>query len=62
LPGNDSRDIHTDGSDGRDRCTEYAVEMNSGTVTYVSGFINIGSGILKLTWVGGLIHRETVIS
>jgi hypothetical protein len=35
---------------------KYAVELGSGAMIYIPGFIKIGSGIQKL--MGG-IHRET---
>jgi hypothetical protein len=36
-----------------------AVEMGLGTVIYITNFIKIGSGILKLMWGGGGKYRHT---
>jgi hypothetical protein len=36
---------------------EYAVEMGSGAMIYIPGFLKIGSGIQKL-WEGALSHRR----
>jgi hypothetical protein len=37
----------------------YTVEMESGTMTYISSFIKIGSGIQKLMGGGGIHIRHT---
>jgi hypothetical protein len=49
LPINDRRNTHTDTQ--TDGIYEVAVEMGSGTMIYIPGFIKIGSGIQKL--IGG---------
>jgi hypothetical protein len=36
---------------------KYVIEMGSGTMVYIPGFIKIGSGIQKLM-NGGWIHRH----
>jgi hypothetical protein len=56
LPGN-VRGIHIQ-TDICKRFIKYAVEMGSGAVMYIPGFVKIGSGIQKLIGVWG-IHRFT---
>jgi hypothetical protein len=36
----------------------YVVELVSDAMMFISGFLKISSGILKLLWEGG-IHRQT---
>jgi hypothetical protein len=48
--------IHIQTTDRWEGFMKYAVEMGSGAMIYISSFIKIGSGVLKL--IGG-IHRHT---
>jgi hypothetical protein len=37
---------------------KYAVEMGSGAMIYIPGFMKIGSGIQKLIWGDTQTHRQ----
>jgi hypothetical protein len=60
LPSNNRRVTHTDAQG----FVKYTVEMSTRAMIYISCFIEIGSGVQKLTGGGGLadIQHGDIIS